>query len=57
MNQLKQAAVVQWTDQAKKDLKNPSEGILEYHTEQPFILDTNLSAVNMAAVLSQIQGR
>lgn len=63
MNKMKKDKIVQWTEETKKkfeDLKTcfvtaPTRGYPRYDTEHPFILDTDFSSTNLAAVLSQVQ--
>jgi len=63
MNQLKTAKEVEWTEQAKRDFEElkqcfstaPVRGFPMYYSSEPFLLDTDWSAVNMAAILSQKQ--
>ena len=55
---------MQWTEQAKRDFeelrqcfaKAPVHGFPMYYSSEPFLLDTDWSAINMAAILSQKQG-
>ena len=63
MNQLKTAKAVGWTEQAKKDFEElkqcfaraPVHEFPMYYSSEPFLLNTDWSAVNMAAILSQKQ--
>ena len=58
MNQLKTTKDVQWTEQAKRDFeelrqcfaKAPVHGFPMYYSSEPFLLDTDWSAINMAAI-------
>ena len=63
MNKMKNNQLVEWTEETKykfEELKKcfenaPVRGYPQYHTDEPFILDTDWSSSNMAAVLSQVQ--
>ena len=55
---------IEWTEQEVKDFEDlktafgsrPVRGFPDYDSSEPFILDTDWSSTNMAAVLSQKQG-
>lgn len=63
LNKMKTQKKLEWTEEVKtkfKQLKEsfrtgPTRGYPKYEGSGPFILDTDFSAVNKAAVLSQIQ--
>ena len=63
MNKMKKDAVVQWDDETKDNferlkqafVKQPVRGYPQYHSEHPFILDSDWSSVAFACVLSQVQ--
>jgi hypothetical protein len=63
MNKAKQDNYVDWDDKMKGKFKTlkykfqtgPVRGYPDYKNPEPFIVDTDFSAVNMAAVLSQKQ--
>jgi transposase InsO family protein len=54
---------IQWTEEEKEDFRKlkeafkskPVRGFPDYDSEEPFVLDTDWSATNMAAILSQVQ--
>ena len=63
MNKMKNAPIVEWTEADKENFLKvkkafetaPTRGYPQYDNENPFILDTDFSGVNIAAVLSQVQ--
>ena len=63
MNRMKKDKIPVWTEEAKANFEalkqafktKPVRGFPLYDTDQPFILDTDFSSTNMAAVLSQNQ--
>ena len=63
LNKARKNNYIDWTDKMKnnfEELKNkfetgPVRGYPDYKNPEPFILDTDFSAINMAAVLSQKQ--
>ncbi|MEL7522121.1 MAG: RNase H-like domain-containing protein, partial [Cyanobacteria bacterium J06553_1] len=54
---------IEWTEDEKQDFNKlkeafrtrPVRGFPDYENESPFVLDTDWSSINMAAVLSQVQ--
>jgi len=64
MNGMKNGATLQWTpevlakfEQLKARFREqPMRGYPDYSNPEPFVLDSDWSATNMAAVLSQVQG-
>ena len=63
MNEMKNGAKLTWTEKAAQkfqDLKArfreaPLRSYPRYESEEPFILDTDFSKTNLAAILSQVQ--
>ena len=63
MNKLKNQLQIEWPDEVKAKFESlkmafksePVRGYPQYHSDSPFILDTDYSATNMAAILSQNQ--
>ena len=63
MNKLKNEHIISWPDEVtakfeklKEAFKEePLRGYPQYHSDEPFILDTDYSSTNMAAILSQKQ--
>ena len=63
MNKMKMETQVTWTEATEEKFKKlkqcfkeaPLRGYPDYNSPEPFILDTDYSALNMAAVLSQKQ--
>ena len=64
MNSMKNSKCLEWTESTKAKFErlkqcfasSPVRGFPQYDNPEPFILDTDFSATNMAAVLSQVQG-
>ena len=63
MNKMKNSLIVEWNDSTRAKFEtlklrfkeSPLRGYPQYDNPKPFILDTDFSATNMAAVLSQEQ--
>ena len=63
MNKLKTQTQVEWTDETKRKFEklkycfkqSPVRGYPQYQNPEPFVLDTDFSSTNMAAVLNQKQ--
>ena len=63
MNKMKKDAVVQWDEESKENFeklkqafaKQPVRGYPQYHSDEPFILDSDYSSIALACVLSQVQ--
>ena len=64
MNKLKMSKTLEWTPEIKEKFHKlkeafkaqPVRGYPDYYSPEPFVLDTDFSATNLAAVLSQKQG-
>ena len=63
MNKMKNGKLLEWNEDTKQKFKQlkecfkkePVRGYPQYNNPEPFILDTDFSSTNMAAVLSQKQ--
>jgi len=63
MNDMKKGAQLQWTSEVREKFETlkkrfaeaPLRSYPDYSSDTPFILDTDFSKTNMAAVLSQVQ--
>ena len=64
MNKIKMSKVPEWTPEVKEKFAalkecfkaQPVRGYPDYYSDEPFVLDTDFSSTNLAAVLSQKQG-
>jgi len=63
MNEMKKATKLVWTKEVeekferlkKKFSEEPVRGYPDYQSDEPFVLDTDFSGTNLAAILSQKQ--
>ena len=64
MNAMKNMVNIEWTAEEEENFNKlkrafeaaPTRGYPQYDNENPFILDTDFSGINIAAILSQVQG-